>query len=172
MELFRTVGVQQAVWDTAEKVVRGEYWSRTDLPPHHLPRAILRADSLAHVVNEDVIVMEQGVNQFDDVGPVEPVWCGQDRVEPIMLREAVARGARAEFNTEMLWFEQDADGVTAAVRDRATGAERTVRARYMIAADGAGGRIRTALGIGRSGEGTVGHVLNVLFKADLDAILG
>ncbi|MGI5330472.1 FAD-dependent monooxygenase [Actinomadura nitritigenes] len=172
MELFRTVGVQQAVWDTAEKVVRGEYWSRTDLPPHHLPRAILRADSLAHVVNEDVIVMEQGVNQFDDVGPVEPVWCGQDRVEPIMLREAVARGARAEFNTEMLWFEQDADGVTASIRDRATGAERTVRARYMIAADGAGGRIRTGLGIGRSGEGTVGHVLNVLFKADLDAILG
>ncbi|MET9341816.1 FAD-dependent monooxygenase [Nonomuraea sp. NPDC003804] len=172
MELFRTVDIQQAVWDVAEKVIPGKFWSAQDLPPHQLPRAILRAGSLADVVRGDVVVMEEGSNQFNDIGPVEPVWCGQDKVEPIMAREAVRRGAQISFNTEMLWFTQDDDGITAAVRDRGTGVESTVRAQYLIAADGAGGSIRTSLGIGRTGNGTVGHVLNVLFKADLDAILG
>ncbi|MEU1478301.1 FAD-dependent monooxygenase [Streptomyces sp. NPDC001668] len=172
MELFRTVGIQQAVWDAAEKVVSGSYWSRTDLPPRHLPRAILRAGSLADVVAGKVGVMEEGTNEFTDIGPVEPVWCGQDRVEPIMLKEAVDRGAQIRFNTEMLRYEHDTTGITAVIRDRGTGAESTVRAQYLIAADGAGGTVRTGLGIGRSGNGTVGHVLNVLFKADIDAILG
>lgn len=172
MELFRTVGIQQAVWDVAEKVVLGKYWSRQDLPPHQLPRAILRAKSLAHVVSGDVIVMEEGANDFNNIGPVEPVWCGQDRVEPIMLRRALDLGAQVSFNTEMLSFSQDEDGVTAVVRDRGTGTEKTVRAQYLIGADGAGGSIRTQIGIERRGNGTVGHVLNVLFEADLDAILG
>ncbi|MCX4816362.1 FAD-dependent monooxygenase [Streptomyces sp. NBC_01239] len=172
MELFRTVGIQQAVWDVAEKVVLGKYWSETDLPPRQLPRAILRANSLADVVAGNVVVMEEGANLFTNVGPVEPVWCGQDRVEPIMLREARRRGAHIDFNTEMLSFTADADGVSARVRDRGTGEETSVRAKYLIGADGAGGKIRTELGIGRRGNGTVGHVLNVLFKADLDGILG
>lgn len=172
MELFRTVGIQQDVWDVAEKVVLGSYWSRTDLPPRQLPRAILRAGSLADVVAGDVVVMEEGTNHFTNVGPVEPVWCGQDRVEPIMLRAARRLGARVDFNTEMLSFEADPDGVTARIQDRGTGEETRVRARYLIGADGAGGKIRTTLGIDRRGNGTVGHVLNVLFKADLDAVLG
>ncbi|CDR06326.1 FAD-dependent monooxygenase [Streptomyces iranensis] len=172
MELFRTVGIQQVVWDVAEKVVPGMYWSRQDLPPRQLPRAILRAGSLADVVAGDIVVMEEGINQFTNIGPCEPVWCGQDKVEPIMLREAAERGARVGFNTEMLQYTHDPDGVTAVLRDRGTGEKITVRARYLIAADGAGGSIRTTEGIGRSGRGTVGHVLNVLFKADLDAILG
>ncbi|GIM92620.1 FAD-dependent monooxygenase [Paractinoplanes toevensis] len=172
MELFRTVGIQQAVWDVAEKVVPGRLWSETNLPPHQLPRAILRAGSLADVVSGDAIVMEEGANQFTDVGPCEPVWCGQDRVEPIMLAEAVRKGADVRFATDLVSFAPDPDGVTARIRDRATGKTSTVRADYLIGADGAGGSVRTQLGIERRGNGTVGHVLNMLFKADLDTVLG
>ncbi|EME57635.1 FAD-dependent monooxygenase [Amycolatopsis decaplanina] len=172
LELFRTVGIQKAIHDVAEKVILGENWTRSDLPPHQLPRVILRARSLQDVADGDVIVMEAGTDDFTEVSPAEPVWCGQDRVEPIMVREAERRGARISFTTEMTSFSQDSVGVTATVRDRTTGAEQVIRAQYLIAADGAGGKIRPSLGIGRTGNGTAGHVLNVLFEADLDSILG
>ncbi|WP_369395541.1 FAD-dependent oxidoreductase (plasmid) [Streptomyces sp. CG1] len=172
MELFRTLGIEHQVREVAEKFVLGKYWSARDLPPRHLPRAILRARSLADVVQGDVVVMAEGGNDFHDIGPSEAVWCGQDKVEPVMLAEALRRGARIDFHTELSSFTQDADGVTATVRDRATGAVSTVRAGYLIAADGAHGSVRTTLGIERRGRGTLGHVLNVLFKADLDAVLG
>ncbi len=43
-------------------------------------------------------------------------------------------GARLEYGTELVSFEQDDDGVTALVSERATAAsERTVRARYLVA---------------------------------------
>lgn len=171
MELFRTVGIQQAVWDVAEKVIPGKFWVRGDLPPNQLPRVILRAPSLAAVAAGDAIVMDQGGNTFNAVSPVEPVWCGQDRVEPIMLRRAREMGADIRFGTEMTGFTQDADGVTAQIVDRSSRVETTVRARYVIGADGAGGALRTALGIERTGNGTIGHVLNVLFEADLDTPL-
>ncbi len=172
MELFRTVGIQEAVWDVAEKVVLGKYWSRRDLPPHQLPRAILRAASLDAVVAGDVIVMDEGANSFTAVSPIEPVWCGQDRVEPIMLARARELGADIRFATAMTDFVQDEDGVTARIVDRESGEETTVLAKYLIGADGAGGAIRTAVGIERDGNGTIGHVLNVLFEAELDSILG
>lgn len=172
MELFRTVGIQQAVWDVAEKVVLGKYWSRGDLPPHQLPRAILRAASLDAVAAGDVIVMDEGANSFTAVSPTEPVWCGQDRVEPIMLARARELGADIRFATDMASFSPDEDGVTARIVDRASGEATDVRARYLIGADGAGGAIRTAVGIEREGNGTIGHVLNVLFEAELDTILG
>ncbi|MGW3186084.1 FAD-dependent monooxygenase [Kitasatospora sp. NPDC001119] len=171
MELFRTLGIEGAVRDVAERFVLGKHWSDPELPPHHLPRVILRAKSLADIVEGDVLVMAEGENDFHDIGPAEAVWCGQDKVEPIMFEEAVRRGARVNFNTEMVSFEADADGVTTVIRDRATGEENTVRSRYLIAADGAHGSIRKTLGIQRSGHGTLGHVFNILFKADIDAVL-
>lgn len=171
MELFRTLGIEQGVLDVAEKFVLGKHWSDQNLPPHHLPRAILRARSLADIVEGDVVVMAEGENDFHDIGPSEAVWCGQDKVEPVMLEEALRRGARISFGTELESFVQDDDGVTAQVRDLASGRTRTVRADYLIAADGAHSALRKELGIERTGHGALGHVLNVLFTADIDAIL-
>ncbi|MFG1666860.1 FAD-dependent monooxygenase [Streptomyces sp. Y7] len=171
MELFRTLGIEQGVLDVAEKFVLGKHWADQDLPPHHLPRAILRAQSLAHIVEGDVVVMAEGENDFHDIGPSEAVWCGQDKVEPVMLQEALRLGAQVSFSTELTSFVQDEEGVTAQVRDLTTGRTRTVRARYLIAADGAHSPLRKELGIGRDGHGALGHVLNILFTADIDSIL-
>ncbi|MDX3117000.1 FAD-dependent monooxygenase [Streptomyces scabiei] len=171
MELFRTLGIEQGVLDVAEKFVLGKHWADRDLPPHHLPRAILRAQSLAHIVEGDVVVMAEGENDFHDIGPSEAVWCGQDKVEPVMLEEALRLGAQISFRTELTSFVQDEDGVTAQLRDLETGRTSTVRARYLIAADGAHSPLRKELGIERNGHGALGHVLNILFTADIDSIL-
>ncbi|MBB6174255.1 2-polyprenyl-6-methoxyphenol hydroxylase-like FAD-dependent oxidoreductase [Nocardiopsis mwathae] len=171
MELFRTLGIEHRLREVAERFVLGKRWADQDLPPHHLPRVILRAKSLADVVKGDAVVMAEGENDFHDIGPAEAVWCGQDKVEPIMRDEALRRGARISFNTEMVSFTQDEDGVSVVVQDRATGERQTIRARYVIAADGAHSPIRKQLGIERRGHGTLGHVLNVLFEADIEQIL-
>jgi len=57
--------------------------------------------------------------------------------------------------------------VTATLRDRRSGQIQTVRAAYMIAADGASSGIREALGIGMVGPGELGHHINIHFRAEL-----
>ncbi|WP_211273385.1 FAD-dependent monooxygenase, partial [Streptomyces hirsutus] len=70
---------------------------------------------------------------------------------------------------ELLSFEQDGpegEEITARVRDHATGAERTLKSRYLVAADGAHSGVRDALGIPFDGE-VFGHYVNVHFRANL-----
>jgi putative polyketide hydroxylase len=67
-------------------------------------------------------------------------------------------------------FEQDADGVRAWVRTR-DGAEYTIRAAYMVAADGGRSQVRGALGIGTSGRGHMRTIRSVLFRAPLEEYL-
>ena len=62
-------------------------------------------------------------------------------------RPRVAHGARVELGVEVTGVRPVSDGVRATLRDVATGRERHVRARYLIAADGAHSRVRRALGI-------------------------
>ncbi|USI74734.1 FAD-dependent monooxygenase [Sphingomonas morindae] len=88
----------------------------------------------------------------------------QDVLEPILRQAALEQGAILRQGTELLSFDQDADGVTAQVRARATGAEYTIRAAYLIAADGADSPVREALGIRRSGVGHLRTIRSVLFR--------
>ena len=80
----------------------------------------------------------------------------QMRLEPIMRRraEALAPG-RVRFAHELVELSQDADGVTARVREVGTGEEYTVRAQYALGADG--GRT-VGRAIGAKLEGQVGLV--------------
>jgi hypothetical protein len=66
---------------------------------------------------------------------------------------------------------QDADGVTVVVEDRATGAERTVRARYVVAADGWRSPIRDRLGIALQGHGWLSDSATIYFRADCRDLL-
>jgi len=88
----------------------------------------------------------------------------QDKLEPILRSRAVELGSQLWLGTELASFEQDAGGVTAAVRLRSTGEERRIRAAYLIAADGASSGIREALGIEREGVGHLRMVESVLFR--------
>jgi putative polyketide hydroxylase len=94
----------------------------------------------------------------------------QDRLEPILRDKAIELGADVRLNTQLIAFEQDATGLVATLRQR-DGREYSLRADYMIAADGPTSPIREALGISRSGHGFMQVVRSVLFRAPLDEYL-
>jgi 2-polyprenyl-6-methoxyphenol hydroxylase-like FAD-dependent oxidoreductase len=92
--------------------------------------------------------------------------CPQDRLDSVLLQEASGRGATIRYSTRLVSVEQDGDGVTATLEGPA--GRRVVRADYLVAADGVHSGVRSALGIGTSGPGTLGNpMMNVLFRADL-----
>ncbi|OBH48982.1 FAD-dependent monooxygenase [Mycobacterium mantenii] len=104
---------------------------------------------------------------LDNVSP-EPAaqYCPQSRLEPI-LRDAARRGGgEVRYGTELSSFEMDETGVTAVVRDTDTGRSETIRADYLVGADGVHSPIRKSLGISTSGYGALPiYVVFVYFRA-------
>lgn len=112
--------------------------------------------------------------EFDVTGltPARPSMAGQNRVEPILRRHAESLGAELRYSTELLSVEQEAQGVTARIRDLLSGEEQLVRAQYLIAADGHRSRVRAWLGIGTHGYGTLSHNVAVVFEGNIEALIG
>jgi putative polyketide hydroxylase len=91
----------------------------------------------------------------------------------VLLRHLETLGlAEVRFGSELVALDQDADGVTVALRERATGERRTVRAAYLIGADGAHSRVRSLLGIAMDGPDHLNEQLTVLFEAPLADVVG
>jgi 2,4-dichlorophenol 6-monooxygenase len=93
----------------------------------------------------------------------------QTYLEPILVRNAAARGTQARFSTEYLSHAQDAEGVDVRVRDRLTGAVYPIRARYLIGADGARSMVAADLGLPMEGRMDIAGSMNITFKADISA---
>jgi len=91
----------------------------------------------------------------------------QTITEPILVEAAQERGARIRFDTEYLSHTQDETGVTSVVRDRLTGAEYTIRSRYLIGADGARSKVAADAGLPFEGPGATGGAMNIVIEADL-----
>src|SRR3712207_4659330 len=102
------------------------------------------------------------------VTPTTNCLCAQDDLEPVLRRAAEAAAPDGlRFHTELTSLAYDAGAVTGVLTDRATGAETPVRARYLVAADGAQSRARRMLGVRMVGEEGVYDSVNILFRADL-----
>ncbi|MGB8406489.1 MAG: FAD-dependent oxidoreductase [Mycobacterium sp.] len=111
---------------------------------------------------------EAEVPQYSPVGPAA---IAQDRLEPLLRQRAVELGADVRLRTELLGFEQDSGGVTTTLRCRDNGSDYSLRASYLIAADGAASAIREQVGITRRGRGHMKTVRSVLFAAPLEHYL-
>ncbi len=93
----------------------------------------------------------------------------QTKMEPILVAEATRSGVNVRFETELLSFEQDIEGVTATLLDRITQQEVVVRSRYLVGADGANSRVVKELKLPLVGPGALGSAYNVLCDMDLSA---
>jgi putative polyketide hydroxylase len=114
----------------------------------------------------------------DAGGPNSPspcrfVFLAQNVLEPMLLERLAATGLCDVWRgAELVELDQDSEGVTARLRDRATGAMRSARADYVVGADGAYSTVRSQLGIEMRGHDHMSRELNILFDADLWALLG
>ncbi|WP_410873123.1 FAD-dependent monooxygenase [Nocardia sp. A7] len=155
LELFRRVGVE------------------VPISGHSGPPRRARVESLAGNWIEEYPWTPGGRGQGPRVeySPAKATAIPQDKLEPILRERARELGAELRLSTELVGFTQDEAGVTATLRRRGDGHEYQLRARYMIAADGATSPVREALGITRSGEGLLSVQRSILFTAPLDEYL-
>jgi 2-polyprenyl-6-methoxyphenol hydroxylase-like FAD-dependent oxidoreductase len=124
----------------------------------------LAGREISHIIPN----LNEGVEQWS---PTVRCFIDQDAIEPILRERAVELGADIRYRTELASFEQDADGVTASIRDLETGRESTVRAQYMVAADGNRSPVRTRLGIAMRGHGHLSNSITIYFRADCAPLL-
>ncbi|WP_269853339.1 FAD-dependent monooxygenase [Streptomyces sp. RPT161] len=155
MELYRGHGLEEAVRAAPPSV----FLAATD---------VVRATTLAGP--EEYRGSRPPGESVGWASPCPPALVEQSTVEPLVRARAEELGADVRFHTELGEVAQDADGVTAGVTDRASGRRYTVRARYLIAADGHRSPLRGALGIRTRGR-RLAHVVNIAFEADLGAAL-
>ena len=93
----------------------------------------------------------------------------QIRLEPLLKAQAEARApGQVRFSHELTALTQDDDGVTATVRDLKAGRDLTVRARYVIGADG-GKTVGELLGVPMHGLTGISRVVSSHVTADLSA---
>jgi putative polyketide hydroxylase len=158
MELIRSWGVEDAVraeavdvewhgWlsDTLAAVAHGSMW------PVGIP------------TREQAAVLS----------PTAPACVPQDRLEPVLFEHLRSLpGTRVHLHTEVVGLNDRPESVEVVLRDLQSGDLRTVRARYVVAADGAHSRIRRAVGIAMRGPDGLGHVVTAIFRAPLWPVLG
>ncbi|MBA2677719.1 MAG: FAD-dependent monooxygenase, partial [Ktedonobacteraceae bacterium] len=160
MEIYRNLGLEEKIREVGKELQPAVGF---------LKGATLR-EALGNVVPSEQKQMREAW-QRAEISPTPSSRGTQDLVEPILLQEARERGSEVSFSTELLSFEQDEQGVIAHVRDRVSGEERTINAAFMIGADGANSAVLRILGIELNGGKTFGHLLNILFHADLRAFV-
>jgi 2-polyprenyl-6-methoxyphenol hydroxylase-like FAD-dependent oxidoreductase len=156
MEVVRSLGVEQ--------IVREKSFQQFDPDG-----AILSVESIAgNELQRDVPHMNEGVR---DLSPTERLFITQQALEPMIKRRAEAWGQELRFGTEVVSIEQSSSGVRARLRERESGRESVVRARYAVAADGAHSRVREQLGIQMRGRGLLSRSLTVYFRADVGPLM-
>lgn len=106
-------------------------------------------------------------SDYEKASPSEMCNIPQHILEPILANEALRAGSLTRFNTELIDFVQDDQGVTATILDRTTQQQLSVRSQYMIGADGARSLVVDKLGLNLQGEMGLGCAVNVWLKADL-----
>ena len=103
--------------------------------------------------------------------PTHRLFLDQDALEPLLRERALELGATLRNRVEAVGHEEDADGVTVTLRDLDAGTESTVRAQYVVAADGNRSPTRNRLGIGMEGYGLLSRSVTIYFRADCGPLL-
>lgn len=156
---FRTLEVFRGLGREAQVLAAGSHVSRMLGKQTLVSREQVTfpsVDQVLHIVDHPEMLT-----------PEPLVWyCPQSRLEPLLLAEAKHRDCDVRYNTELISFTQDSQGVSATIRDRATGISSVVQANYLLGADGAHSHIRAALGVKTEGLGVLDeHYIFIYFRA-------
>lgn len=158
MEIFRDLGVDDQVL--------------ADATPHHLVGDTVFCTSIA---GEEIgRIRTWGTRpdreaDYQLASPCLTVDIPQTYLEPILVKNATMRGTQSRFSTEYESHTQDADGVDVRVRDRLTGQRYTIRAKYLIGADGARSKVAADIELPYEGAMDIAGSMNITFKADISA---
>ncbi len=157
MELLRAWGLEE---ETLAGGVDADVWL------WECPTLVRAAEGTAHTVGYPTR------GQAAVVSPCAPGTVPQDWLEAVLRRYVGALPrTRVELGTALVGVEDAPDAIRATLHDR-DGGRRDVRARYLVAADGAHSVVRRLLGVGmEEHEGAYGGV-QVVFRAPLWPLLG
>ncbi|WP_405163602.1 FAD-dependent oxidoreductase [Nocardia sp. NBC_01499] len=156
MEIYRALGLERAIRDRTSILA--------DFPE------MIGADTLTGQERFRVDILSQ-VRPPATLSPTDWTMIDQDELECVVRADAENHGADVRFGTALISFDATEDGVTALVRDLATGTDHRIHADYLVAADGNRAGIRTQLGIGAEGPGELIKAASFVFDADLSAAL-
>jgi len=153
VEILRAAGLEEAVRRKGEQ-------------QYHPNGGINNVESLAgREIASYFANLNAGVDEFS---PTVRLFIDQDALEPILRARAEELGAELRYRVECASVVQDSDSVTATLRDLEAGAERAVRARYVVAADGHRSPVREQLGIAMRGHGLLSNSVTIYFRSEVD----
>lgn len=156
MEIFRHAGMQKVIEDAAalEFVQNG---------------AIVAVESLC---GKELQYFYRSWNEgVEDLSATSRLFITQVGLEPLLRTAAAERGGVHDYGTELTSLSEDDGGITAVVRSRDGDRTRSVRAQYVVAADGAHSIIREHLGIEMDGHGS-SDCITIYFRADMREMMG
>ncbi|MEA2178814.1 MAG: 2,4-dichlorophenol 6-monooxygenase, partial [Solirubrobacteraceae bacterium] len=157
VEICRDLGIEDRLLDVATpaELMSNNVWA-TSLAGRELARLQTWGTSAERAAD------------YRAASPSPMCNCPQHVLGPV-LREAIEEAGVGEirFRHELLSLAQDAEGVTATVRDRDGERDITVRAQYVVGADGGRSRVVELAGLPLEGEHGLAQAANVWFEADL-----
>jgi 2-polyprenyl-6-methoxyphenol hydroxylase-like FAD-dependent oxidoreductase len=156
LEMFRSAGIEEAV-------------KRQSLEEFTPEGAIVLMDTLAGKQLAGLIPsLNEGV---EALSPCRRLFVTQPGLEPILRARAEEVGARVLDGTEVVGVAQDDTGVTVTAREVESGKQRVLRAKYLVASDGAHSKVRELLDIPLDGRGVFSNSIMIYFHAPLAPLL-
>jgi 2-polyprenyl-6-methoxyphenol hydroxylase-like FAD-dependent oxidoreductase len=157
MEIFRSVGLQDAVEEVAAREFRQG-------------GAIVAVESLG---GKELAYFYRSYNDgVEGLSPTDRLFITQVGLEPILRQRASDLGAEDLFGTDLVSFETRDDHIVSVIRPHGGGSEEVVTSDYLVAADGAHSAIREQLGILMTGHGSFADCVTIYFKADVNHLMG
>lgn len=147
VEIFRALGIEAAIrkWD--------------------FPREARRVMWLESFCGEELAKISLDNELATRYSPCEPAALSQARLEELLRNSIEDDHVSIQYGTEFIDFVEEKDSIVATLR-KETGETFQVRAKYLLAADGARSPVRKLLEIPVIGKEDLGKYVSIYFKAD------